>query len=143
MENLKILLVEDNEIDIVITKEILTPGRILKSLNVVSSAEEAISYLNKWDPFEQIEKPDLILLDINLPYGNGFGVLVEVKENPELCDIPVVILTSSTCEYDKEFALKNGADYYMEKPLDIPALKAFLQERENLNTVEKSLLISY
>jgi CheY-like chemotaxis protein len=128
MENLNILLVEDNEIDIIITKEILSPGRILKTLNVVSTAEEAIAYINQWAPFEQIEKPELILLDINLPYGNGFGVLIELKENPELCDIPVVILTSSTCEYDREFALKNGADCYMEKPLDIPMLKNFLHE---------------
>ena len=137
MENLNILLVEDNEIDILITKEILSPGRILKALNVVSTAEEAISYVNKWAPFQQVLKPELILLDINLPQGNGFGVLIEVKENPELCNIPVVILTSSTCDYDKEFALKNGADYYMEKPLDIPALKAFLLERKNESELAK------
>jgi CheY-like chemotaxis protein len=130
MENLDILLVEDNEIDIIITKEILSPGRILKTLNVVSTAEEAISYVNQWAPFEHSKKPELILLDINLPYGNGFGVLVELKENPNLWDIPVVILTSSTCEYDKEFALKNGADCYMEKPLDMPMLKNFLREFE-------------
>jgi CheY-like chemotaxis protein len=135
MENINILLVEDNEIDIIITKEILEPSRILKTLNIVSTAEEAISYVNHWGPFKQIEKPDLILLDINLPYGSGFGVLVEVKENPELCDIPVIILTTSTCEYDKEFALKNGADYYMEKPLDMPVLKSFLGDYKNSGTL--------
>ncbi|SMG15654.1 Response regulator receiver domain-containing protein [Marivirga sericea] len=140
MENLNILLVEDNDMDILITKEILSTSRILQTLNIVSTAEEAISYVNQWAPFQQIEKPELILLDINLPFGNGFGVLVEVKENPEICDIPVVILTSSTCQYDKEFALKNGADYYMEKPLDIPALKTFLKEGKKAVELQESLV---
>jgi CheY-like chemotaxis protein len=136
MEPLNILLVEDNEADVLITQEILEPSRVLETLNTVSTAEEAILYLNQIAPFEQVSKPELILLDINLPRSNGFGVLVEAKTNPELQHIPVIILTSSTSNYDKEFAFKNGADQFMEKPLEIDLLKAFLATRKE-NIISK------
>ncbi len=135
MDTLNILLVEDNEADILITQEILNQESGLNILNSVSSAEEALMYLNKIGPFHFAEKPDLILLDINLPKSNGFAVLVEVKSTPELMDIPVIILTSSSCDYDKEFALKNEADMYMEKPLEFNRIKNFLKEREFQNSI--------
>ena len=130
MDTLNILLVEDNEADILITNEIISQESGLNILNSVSTAEEAILYLNNIAPFQYVEKPDLILLDINLPKSNGFAVLVQVKSTPELMDIPVIILTSSSCDYDKEFALKNEADLYMEKPLEFDIVKNFLIERE-------------
>lgn len=130
MDTLNILLVEDNEADILITNEIISQESGLNMLNSVSTAEEAILYLNNIAPFQYVEKPDLILLDINLPKSNGFAVLVQVKSTPELMDIPVIILTSSSCDYDKEFALKNEADLYMEKPLEFDIVKNFLIERE-------------
>jgi CheY-like chemotaxis protein len=130
MDTLNILLVEDNEADILITNEIVSQESGLNILNSVSTAEEAILYLNNIAPFQYVEKPDLILLDINLPKSNGFAVLVQVKSTPELMDIPVIILTSSSCDYDKEFALKNEADLYMEKPLEFDIVKNFLIERE-------------
>lgn len=130
METLNILLVEDNEADILITQEILNQENGLNILNSVSTAEEAILYVNKRGPFHFADKPDVILLDINLPKSNGFAVLVEVKSSPELRDIPVIILTSSSCDYDKEFALKNKADLYMEKPLEFNVMKNFLNERK-------------
>jgi two-component system response regulator len=113
----------------VITQEILNPGRILETLNTVSTAEEALLYLHQAAPFRQVVKPDLIFLDINLPKSSGFTVLYEVKTNPELIDIPVIILTSSTNESDRNYALKNGADDYMEKPLEIELLRGFLKNR--------------
>lgn len=131
MDTLDILLVEDNEADILITQEILNHESGLNILNSVSTAEEAILYLNKRGPFHFAEKPDIILLDINLPKSNGFAVLVEVKSTPELMDIPVIILTSSSCDYDKEFALKNKADFYMEKPLEFNRMIEFINERES------------
>lgn len=134
MDTLNILLVEDNEADILITQEILNQECGLNILNSVSSAEEALMYLNKIGPFHFVEKPDIILLDINLPKSNGFAVLVEVKSTPELMDIPVIILTSSSCDYDKEFAMKNKADLYMEKPLEFDRMKNFLNERKYENT---------
>ncbi|MGM0580558.1 MAG: response regulator [Bacteroidota bacterium] len=138
METLNILLVEDNEADILITQEILNQESGLNILNSVSSAEEAIMYLNKTGPFHFADKPDIILLDINLPKSNGFAVLVEVKSSPELMNIPVIILTSSRCDYDKEFAMKNKADLYMEKPLEFDRIKNFLNERkeENIQLLE-------
>ena len=135
MDTLNILLVEDNEFDMLITQEILEPSRILRSLNSVSTAEEAILYLNRAVPFATVEKPDLILLDLNLPKTNGFAVLVEAKSNPELMHIPVIILTSSTSVNDKNFAVRNGADAYMEKPLEIGPLKSFLRERTQFDNL--------
>lgn len=127
MEALDILLVKDNEADILITQEIINQEYGLNILNSVSSAEEALMYLHKIGPFHFAGKPDIILLDINLPKSNGFAVLVEVKSTPELMDIPVIILTSSRCDYDKEFALKNKADHYMEKPLEFNKMMSFLK----------------
>lgn len=140
MEALNILLVEDNEADILITQEILEPSRILKTLNAVSTAEEAILYLNRAEHFRQIDIPDLILLDLNLPRTNGFAVLVEVKSNPALIHLPVIILTSSTSTYDKEYAFRNGADAYFEKPLEIALLKNFLTEQYYKNKIFTSTL---
>ncbi len=135
MDTLNILLVEDNEADILITQEILNQESGLNILNSVSTAEEAISYLNKRSPFHFAEKPDLILLDINLPKSNGFAVLVEVKSTPDLTDIPIIIITSSSCDYDREFALKNKADMYMEKPLEFNPIKHFLKKRAYQNSI--------
>lgn len=139
METLNFLLVEDNEADILITQEILNQESGLNILNSVSTAEEALMYLNKKGPFHFADKPDIILLDINLPKSNGFAVLVEVKSNLELMDIPVIILTSSSCDYDKEFAMKNKADLYMEKPLEFDRIKFFLNERkrEKVQSLER------
>ena len=128
MKALNIFQVEDNEADILITHEILDQYGFIKSHNTVNTAEEAISYLNKRIPFKTAEKPDLILLDINLPKSSGFAVLVEVKSTPILQDIPVIILTSSISSYDKEFAFKNGADLFLEKPIEIKDFKVFYQE---------------
>ncbi|ADR20533.1 two-component system response regulator [Marivirga tractuosa] len=130
MDTLNILLVEDNESDILITQEILNQRSGLTILNSVTSAEEAILYLSKRGPFLFAEKPEVILLDLNLPKSDGFAVLVEVKSTTELMDIPVIILTSSSCDYDKEFAMKNGADLYLEKPLELHVMDQFLTERK-------------
>jgi len=138
MESLNILLVEDNEADILITEEVLEPSGLLKKLNAVTTAEEAILYLNQENPFKQVQKPDLILLDLNLPRTNGFAVLVEVKSNPDLMHIPVVILTSSISDRDKNFAFKNGADSFMEKPLEIELLKSFVKTQKQGTKLEKA-----
>jgi CheY-like chemotaxis protein len=142
MEALNILQVEDNEIDIIITEEILDQGRVLETLNTVSTAEEAILYLNKKSPFQTVEQPDLILLDINLPISNGFSVLFEVKNNPELSHIPVIILSSSTSDHDRSFAFKNGADEFFEKPLEVSLLKSFLNKREEKLSLADSRIMN-
>ncbi|WP_340153064.1 response regulator [uncultured Marivirga sp.] len=126
MKALNILQVEDNEIDVLITQETLEDSWFVNKLDSVSTAEEAILYLNRKPPFQSVETPDLILLDINLPVSNGFTVLLEVKTNPKLSNTKVIILSSSTSRLDKEFAMKNGADDFFEKPLEIDLLKALI-----------------
>lgn len=119
-----ILLVEDNEGDIVLTREALTTGKIKNRISVVRDGEEALHFLHREGKFMTAEKPDLILLDINLPKIDGIEVLTEIKEDDDLKSIPVVILTTSSSEKDVSAAYKNHANCYITKPVD---LEKFLQ----------------
>lgn len=119
-----ILLVEDNEGDIVLTREALTSGKIKNRISVVRDGEEALHFLHKQGKFSSAEKPDLILLDINLPKIDGIEVLTEIKNNADLKSIPVVMLTTSSSEKDIAAAYQNHANCYITKPVD---LDKFLQ----------------
>lgn len=119
-----ILLVEDNEGDIVLTREALTTGKIKNRISVARDGEEALHFMRKEGKFANVEKPDLILLDINLPKVDGIEVLIEIKNDPDLKSIPVVMLTTSSSEKDISSAYKNYANCYITKPVD---LDKFLQ----------------
>src|SRR5690554_5579117 len=95
-----ILLVEDNEGDIVLTKEALSGGKINNRITVARDGEEALNMLRNQGKYKGYERPDLILLDINLPKIDGIEVLTEIKHDPELKSIPVVMLTTSSSEKD-------------------------------------------
>jgi len=114
-----ILLVEDNEGDIVLTREALSTGRIKNRISVARDGEEAIDFLHKRKKFEKAETPDLILLDINLPKMDGIEVLTEIKSNDKLKAIPVVMLTTSSSEKDIASSYNNYANCYITKPVDL------------------------
>src|SRR5260221_4763729 len=92
---LEILMVEDNPADVRLTREAFMEGKILSALHVVRDGVEAMAYLRRLEPFGEVAKPDLILLDLNLPRKDGREVLAEIKEDADLRRIPVVILTTS------------------------------------------------
>ena len=115
----KILLVEDNAADIRLTKEVLQQSKIVSSLDVVRDGVEAIEFLEKRGKFSNASKPNLILLDLNLPKRNGFHVLEEVKQDEELKRIPVVILTVSDARDDLIKAYNLHANCYVIKPLEM------------------------
>lgn len=117
-EEIKILLVEDNEGDIVLTLEGLREARIHNHVRVVKDGEQALHYLRKAPPYAEEETPNLILLDINLPRIDGKEVLLEIKKDPELKKIPVVMLTTSDSEKDVLDAYNNHANCYITKPVD-------------------------
>ncbi len=96
----KILLVEDNAADIRLTKEVLEENKIVSSLDVVRDGVEAIEFLKRQGKFHDVDQPNLILLDLNLPKRNGFYVLEEIKKMEELKRIPIVILTVSDAKED-------------------------------------------
>ena len=114
----KILLVEDNEGDIVLTLEALKEAKVNNVIQVVKDGEEALQYLRKQERFSNMETPDLILLDINLPKLNGKEVLAEIKKDEDLMIIPVVMLTTSDSEKDILESYQYHANCYVTKPAD-------------------------
>jgi two-component system response regulator len=115
----KILLVEDNAADIRLTQEVLQENNIVSSLDVVRDGVEAIEFLKKQGKYSNVEKPNLILLDLNLPKRNGFFVLQEIKKHEELKRIPIVILTVSDAKEDLVKAYNLHANCYVIKPLEM------------------------
>jgi len=115
----KILLVEDNPADIRLTIEAIQENKIVNKLDVVKDGVEAINFLKQKGKYTKASRPNLILLDLNLPKKNGFDVLKEIKQDQDLKRIPVVILTISSNEEDLLKAYNLHANCYINKPLDI------------------------
>ena len=117
MKDIHILLVEDNEGDIVLTKEALSDAKIKNKVSVARDGDEAIRFVNNGlnDP---ASLPDLILLDINLPKIDGKEVLQYLKTTPSLKKIPVVMLTTSSSQLDVRDAYNNYANCFITKPVD-------------------------
>jgi CheY-like chemotaxis protein len=115
----EILLVEDNAGDVRLTQEALKEGKVLNHLSVVRDGEEALDFLHRQGRHADASRPDLILLDLNLPRKNGREVLEEIKKDAELRRIPVVVLTSSSEERDIVKAYDLNANCYITKPVDL------------------------
>jgi CheY-like chemotaxis protein len=115
----EILLVEDNPGDVRLTREALKEGKIRNNLNVVGDGVEALRYLRREGQYAESTRPDLILLDLNLPKMDGREVLEAVKADPSLRLIPIVVLTSSAAEQDIVRAYDLHANCYVSKPVDL------------------------
>lgn len=121
-QNLKlahILLVEDNEGDIVLTLDAFEECKVKTEISVVKNGKEALDFLFQRGAFVDAKKPDLILLDINLPIFNGHEVLKQIKADVVLKKIPVIILTTSSNKKDIDEAYSNHCNSYVKKPLDM------------------------
>lgn len=122
---LDILLVEDNEADIKITVKAFKKGKLKTNLYVVRNGEEALQFVKnegKYDNKAMYPRPGLVLLDINMPKKDGFIVLKEMKSDPRLNFIPVIMLTSSKNEEDIVNSYRNGAASYIQKPISFESL---------------------
>lgn len=115
---IEILLVEDNPADTRLIFEVLKDFKIKSNLNVVTDGVKAIDYLNKEGEYQDSPKPDLILLDLNLPRKDGREVLKEIKQDERFVCIPIVILTTSSTKEDILNAYKNYANCFITKPVD-------------------------
>jgi CheY-like chemotaxis protein len=114
-----ILLVEDNEGDILLTLEAFEECKLKTEISIAKNGQEALDFLYRRGSFAEAKKPDLILLDINIPIYNGHEVLQKIKEDPLLKKIPVIMLTTSSSEQDINTAYENHCNSYVKKPLDI------------------------
>jgi len=115
----QILLVEDNVGDIRLTREALKEAKVRNHLEAVMDGEEAMAYLRRQGKHSKAIKPDVIMLDLNLPKKNGLEVLKEIKEDPSLRRIPIVILTTSKAETDIVKSYDLHANCYVTKPVDL------------------------
>lgn len=119
MNPIRILLIEDNEGDILLTTEALTEGRIVNEVDVVRDGGAALDFLRKKGEYARSKTPDLILLDVNLPKKDGHEVLQSIKDDPALKTIPVIMLTTSSAASDILKAYKNHANCYITKPVEV------------------------
>jgi CheY-like chemotaxis protein len=118
MQPIHILLVEDNEGDILLTRDAFEEAKILVNLSVVRDGKEALDFLEKKAPYENALMPDLLLLDVNLPKKNGPEVLKYIKADEGLKHIPVIMLTTSSSEKDVNLCYRYYASCYITKPVE-------------------------
>jgi CheY-like chemotaxis protein len=115
---IEVLLVEDDPGDVVLTKEAFDDNEVSNKLSVVSDGEEAMRFLRREADYADAPRPDLVLLDLNLPRKDGRQVLEEIKADETLCTIPVVVLTTSEAEEDILRSYRLHANAYVTKPVD-------------------------
>lgn len=131
VEPLELLLVEDNPGDARLAVEALKESKMHNNMYHVKDGVEATEFLHQRGEYAGMPRPDLILLDLNLPKKGGREVLEEIKEDPELKHIPVVILTTSAAERDLVKAYDLHANAYVRKPLDLDQFIEVVQAIEN------------
>jgi len=127
---IEILLAEDNPADVRLAQEALKEGKVLNRVTVVEDGVEAMKFLKREERYEYAPTPDLVLLDLNMPKKDGRQVLAEMKMDPELRRIPVVILTTSQAEQDILRAYDLHANCYVTKPVDLDQFFEIVQSIE-------------
>lgn len=128
VEPIEVLLVEDDPGDELMTREAFEDNKIRNTLHVVRDGEEALEFLYRRGDYADAPRPDLILLDLNLPKYDGREVLAEIKSDPELSLIPVVVLTTSSAEEDILRSYKLHANAYVTKPVDLDQFIAAVRQ---------------
>ena len=122
----EILLVDDDDEDVLLTQKAFERDRFPSRVHRAQNGLEAIAFLRREDPFLNAVRPDLILLDLNMPLKCGREVLREVKQTPEFCRIPVVVLTTSADERDIAESYQHQANSFITKPADLVEFRAAL-----------------
>jgi chemotaxis family two-component system response regulator Rcp1 len=128
---IEILLVEDNPGDAELAREGFAECRVANNIHVAEDGEEALDFLYRRGKFGDALRPDVILLDLNMPRKNGKEVLKIIKEDEDLCDIPVVVLTSSAAEQDIIKSYKLHANCYIIKPVNLGKFLEIVKAIEN------------
>jgi two-component system response regulator len=123
----EILMVDDNPADIDLTSEVLAQSKKQFHVNAVNDGAEAISFLQRQGKYAEAPVPELLVLDLNLPRKDGCEVLANIKADPELARIPVVIFTTSQAHSDITRSYKLGANCYLRKPGNLPEFVQVVQ----------------
>lgn len=131
LKSKNLLLVEDNPADIRLTQEALKEGQIPVHLSVVTDGIEAVEFLYRTGKYKDAPRPDLIMLDLNLPGKNGREVLSEIKSDPDLKKIPVLVMTTSKAQQDVTRAYSLNANCYITKPMDLDEFMAVVRSIED------------
>jgi CheY-like chemotaxis protein len=131
---LQVLLVEDSPADVVLAREALSDAEASSVLHVVSDGEEAMAFLRREGDHSRAPRPDLVLLDLNLPRKDGREVLAEVKADPGLRRIPVVVLSASAAADDVRSSYDHMANAYVRKPVDVECLTRVLRSIDDFWT---------
>jgi two-component system, chemotaxis family, response regulator Rcp1 len=129
-DDIQILLVEDNPGDVRLTVEALRDAKVANELHVVGNGEEAIDFLRQQGKHVDAPRPDIVLLDLNLPRLDGRDVLSDIKSDPNLATIPIIVLTSSTAEADIQRSYELHANCYISKPVDFPEFLSAVRSLE-------------
>lgn len=129
---MEILLVEDSIADVKIAEEAIIDAGISANLHVVSDGEEAVQYLTRKGPYGNVQSPDVVLLDLNMPRMNGHEVLDEIRNQKDIKDVPIVLLTASEASEDVERAHHLGINYYLRKPVEAHFLSELLTTVQQL-----------
>ncbi|WP_411799850.1 response regulator [Halonotius sp. F2-221B] len=127
----EILLAEDNPGDVVLTRKALEQGKLANNLHVTTDGVDALEFLRQDGEYEDAPRPDLILLDLNMPRKDGQEVLEELRADDELRRIPVVVLTSSESEEDIVRSYELNANAYLTKPVDFDGFVEIVNRLEN------------
>jgi CheY-like chemotaxis protein len=122
-----ILLVEDNPADARLTREAFIDSKMANTLHHVRNGDEAMAFLNRKPPFADAPRPDVVLLDLNMPGMDGRAVLAEMKSDPQLKTIPVVVLTTSEAEEDIARSYELHCNCYVTKPVDFDKFVSIVQ----------------
>jgi chemotaxis family two-component system response regulator Rcp1 len=128
---IEILLVEDNPGDVDLTREMVEASKVRNVIRNVSDGVEALAYLRREPPYTTAARPDLILLDLNIPKKDGRTVLSEIKQDADLKDIPVVVLTTSEAESDILRSYQLHANCYITKPVDLGKFTTIIRSIED------------
>lgn len=124
---INILLVEDNPGDVELTEDALRKSKVATKVSVVTDGEDAMDYLRQQNAYQDETMPDLVLLDLNLPRKDGMEVLREMKDDPNLKHIPVVVLTTSEAERDILASYELGANCFISKPVDLTEFRKVVE----------------
>jgi len=131
MRSIHILLVEDNEGDILLTKEAFEDSKLVTTISVTKDGKEAVDFLSKKGKYKEVDPPHLLLLDVNLPKKNGIEVLHFIKTAEDLKHIPVIMLTTSSSEKDINECYKNYVNCFITKPVEVDSFLEVVSKVED------------